>query len=202
MQENLVKTYVISKGWRIAAIAAFFVYLSLGVFFILVPYLKPLPDTLGRTILFIILGIFFVLFSPYILVLAFKYRFEVYTNKICSVGIFGIKELKLEDILGYRCSRIENGNIFYFVSDKSKRMVRTFLGFENLNEFKEWVEANFKNLTSNEVEKEMAEALSDENLGATEEQRKGNLKKRKRWIGFLFFSVLSFFLGILTSATI
>lgn len=192
MEEKLVKTYVISKGWRIAAIVAFFIYLSTGVFFILVPYLKPFPDTIGRTIFFIVLGSIFIFAFSYTLILAFKFRFEVWTNKICSIGIFRNKQIRMEDIGGYRCSGVGNGNMLDFVSGNSKRILRIFLGFENLNDFKQWLEVNFKNLTSIELAKEMTEAFSDESLGTTDEERKRNLKKRKGRIGLLLLLVLGF----------
>jgi hypothetical protein len=194
MPGDFVKTYLVSKGWRIAAVVASLVYIPFGFILFWLPFRGAYPAPLSVTILCFILGTVFIFSFLYLLVNSFKYRFEIWDDKIRSIGLLGVKEMRLDEIAGYECIQKANGGRISFVSEKTKGKVRVMMMFESSNEFKQWLEDNFKDLTAIEAAREMKVVLSNEKLGTNEEQRKESLQKIKRWAGLfgVLFSVFAY----------
>ncbi len=177
MLENPNKTYVIAKGWRIAAVAVWFVYGGLGAFLMWKVNQNADADMASQVIGYL-MGSTLVIFFTGLLINAFFYRFEIGDGSIRSVDFWRTREMRLADIKGYQYSPKRNGTLI-FLSESQKIQVMMF--FENPKDFQQWLEANLKNLSISPSHQDMAAALSDERLGTSEEARRAQIDRARKW---------------------
>src|SRR5580692_6897902 len=166
MQGHLVKSYAISKGWKAFLVVVGVLMFPLALFCALDPLvLDPMPNTPARTWLLVGLGIGLFFLGIYLLVSTFKSRFEVWSDRIRDVGVFGAREIALEDLAGYRTADTQGGTIITFFSNSGGKSIRTSPVFDDQSGFSKWIDENVTNLDKVEAERVMEEAKKDEALG-------------------------------------
>src|SRR5258708_24097680 len=177
MRENFNKSYVFSKGNRIAlcCIAGFFIVG--GIFGIVVPYFDDHIGQFSKKVFCGIFGTAMLLGGFYGLVFLLKFKIEVETDRIFVTGAFGTKEIMLSEIDGYK---VNPGSYLYLYSG-NKKIITILLGLANQEDLLNRAEQKFINLDKAEDEEELKGILSDENLGSNEAERKGKLKRAKKF---------------------
>lgn len=135
-----------------------------------------------------------IVFSLNLVVTAFKYRFEVWTDKIRMVGSWGTKELTLSEIAGYKATRGKNGRAVFFISNRRRRKFRVFSMFGDDSGFDQWVESSFRLLNDDQIENEWSEIKHKEDLEKLEKLRE--FKSPIWWL--IFLSWLVSFWGFLS----
>jgi len=194
MPEGPIKTYAISKNWRLARVGGGIFLIMTGLFFYSAPFWDHFYNPLSGALLFSALGSIANLFGTYLIANSYKYRFEVWPDRIRSIGLLGARELEIPQIDGFRIPRNQRGGggIVFFISRRAKKSIRVFQMLEEEDAFRKWLETQFKNLDEVEAQKELGEAMADERLGTSADQRAQNLARVKKAMGILVLLVFLF----------
>lgn len=183
--------YRVSKGWKIffffltpplmalmgwGAFMPFFEHRSHGIIFVV-------------SCLVMCLGVFFLL--AYSLIEISKARLEILPDRIRDVGVFTKRELRYDEIEGFKILPTQYTRILVFVPKSSKKKrIKVALILERQNELLKWIEEKYPNLDTLAYNKELETILHDESLGHSKEERARVLDRARKWARFLnIFSI-------------
>ncbi len=146
----------------------------------------------------------------YGLIETIKWKFVIDSDKVYAAGAFSRKQLRFDEIKGYRI----DDNYIYIessIAGKKKISISTYLG--KTDEIVEWLSSYYPDLDLLHAEQEEQEILGNEELGWTIEQREEKLYKARKtakvlnWAGGLigawtFFWPDPYELAIMASITV
>jgi hypothetical protein len=147
MTENKPIVYTISKAYKIAAsiiVPIFIILFGLMAFY---PLFSKISEDLFVTIFTAVVGFLGFIGFPIFLVNIFKRRIEIYYNLICDINLFTRKELKFNEIIGYRIVKYKQSEIIELIPGNPEHKKFSFASNLNDNEgFRKWVDAKFKRI--------------------------------------------------------
>lgn len=179
MEDQPIQTYSAPTGVRIAVSTVAILGLGLGLFILGFPFFgEMVHKPIQLRFLLLAFGLALPGACFYLLLSLFKSRFEIWPNKIRQVGVWREKEMRFEDIQGFRVMRTRNANDVVFVP-KEPGIQITFSGLSGQKEIKEWAGKKFKNLDLEDKDTQMRAVLQDDRLGSNEAERKEALRKAR-----------------------
>lgn len=184
--------YKIAKGWAIfiwifaPGLIALFGFMGIS------PYLD---DDIDLTLVLILtpFSIGLILLMVLGLVDTVKSRLIIEKDKIISISVFKTKRLDFSDIQGFK----RDQNYLYFIpksTDLKKIKVSSYCG-----KFKEliiWSESQFNNLDIEEIAKETADIMENEEYGRNIDEREYRFRQAKRLTKIL--NITSLIIGLST----
>lgn len=118
-----------------------------------------------------------VLCGVYSIFEAIKGKFVIDTNRVYLESAFGIRELSLSEIKGYR---IHKAFIFIEPVLKNKKTLRISRYFFDDNDIVGWLSFNYSDLSRLEKKKQRKLFLTDSSFGSTKKERLSYLKRAKK----------------------
>ena len=167
----MVEEYKVSIGTKLLY--------SLGTcgMFVFFLWLSTVATTKGIIPSIIFAASFFCL-SILVLISIFRRKVVVSENDIKCVFIFSKRKMEFADIKG---ARVESKAIIIeSLQEGIKPMVITnYVDLKNCDELRGWVQNNFKDLNTIDLENEHQQLLNNTRLGTTEDERLEKLKRAK-----------------------
>ncbi|HBS12019.1 MAG TPA: hypothetical protein DEO36_05660, partial [Flavobacteriaceae bacterium] len=135
----------------------------------------------------------------------YKQKIIISNNTIISKGLFKDKELKFNEIKGYKRlywfnrPLIQSHIVIQPISDL-KDTIKIDLSYQNINELTDWIEYKFENLDSLKEQTDKENLLQDSRFGSTTTERQLKISQSKKIANTLnFVGFLAPLLLILTS---
>lgn len=179
-----VRVYRTAWGYRLLVVVASLVVLALGVSLLVLAFPADRLRRIDVTTMCLIAGAGSVIIAclVYALLSTFRQRLEIYSDRVRYVRLLGVEEIQIDAVRGFRVIATENENAFHLLpKDPTVKAVKIALTIEDKAGFIEWANRSLINLDETEFQEEMRTALSDGELGGTEEERASLLKRAKRW---------------------
>ena len=108
-------------------------------------------------------------------------KLYVYSDRLRFKEVIGEKEIALADIEGFRIRPNRDG--FYLIpKDASRKKLPIPSNLERMDELGTWMESKFKNLDVLDFQAEEEKILTNEELGATPDERQEKLARARRFI--------------------
>ncbi|WP_276483463.1 hypothetical protein [Paraflavitalea pollutisoli] len=171
-----MKEYKLSKGWTIFMYVAATVMIALFGWLLVIPF----QDSGAQAKL----GWFLVPLSLVMIAVmvggmwdAYKRRFIIQADRLTSVGIFSTRELRLEEIKGYR---VKDKYIAVEPSVPGKKQLRVSEYLGGYHEIQSWLSERYADLDAVAVQEQEQVMLEDERLGVTKEERAAKLLKARK----------------------
>lgn len=176
MKLTRMKEYKIAKGWAI------FIYLFAPLLIGLFGWLLILPFQSGdfspnASWIFIPISIAMIAFMIFGVMDAYKGRFIIQEDGIKSISIFSNRELKYDEIKGFK---VNDQYIFVESRDVRKKRIKISKYLSGYNEILHWFSKSYPDLDLQNAIEEEQEILHDESIGWTKEVREAKLMKARK----------------------
>lgn len=178
-----VSAYRFTKGLRIFFLVGIPPSILLFLYLMVLPFIEGDSETMGIDIFLSIISVGMTGFLVYLLIAIFKWRIEIFPDRIREVSLFTKKEMMFDNVMGIKVLPTNSGlsNIeFVPKHQESKKKFQIPLTMERVNEFCEWLDATFINLTQEELGREFEAISKNEDMGIDGEERLGKLEKAGR----------------------
>lgn len=119
-----------------------------------------------------------ILLFVYIWVLTFIWRLEIHPDKIRDAGLFKTKEIRIDDVKGFRVH--QGSQLYIYPQSSNTKKIGASLYIERKSELLEWLDENFKNLDFEDYKEEVEQVLHNPKLGDNENDRLEALEKTKK----------------------
>ncbi|WP_187263613.1 hypothetical protein [Pontibacter beigongshangensis] len=186
-----MREFKTAKGWAILIYATAPLLIGLFTWLLVEPFVHENADgALTNAYWFLApLSIGMIGLMGYGLIETKKWKFVIDSDKIYAAGTFSRRQLRFDEIKGYR---IDDNYISIEpnVAGKKKINISTYLG--KTDEIVEWLSSYYPDLDLLHAEQEEQEILENEELGWTIEQREEKLLRARKtakvlnWVGGLF----------------
>ncbi|MFT3823595.1 MAG: hypothetical protein QM731_06720 [Chitinophagaceae bacterium] len=173
--------YKLANGWAIFVYIGTPLVIGLFSWLFLMPFIDSTVDAKASWILGAVSACMIGV-AVIGLLEAIKGRFVIATDKIVSIGVFSVKELKFNEIKGYRVS---DKHIFIESLDAGKRKIKVSTYFGKSGEIIDWLATHYRDLDISQADQEKEEILDNEAFGMTTELREQKLAKAIKTARFL-----------------
>jgi len=172
--------YPLTRGWR------FFLHLCAlgGLALVILPtlaWLKKAPDWTPWQITGVLAALAVSSLLGAWAARIKRYRIEIFADRIRYCAAWSSRELRLEDIAGYRILTTQyTPTLLIIPVSKRRKKISTALCYERKGEMLGWIAGHITDLDQQAVDDELAEIITDTSFGSTEEERIGRLAFAKK----------------------
>lgn len=180
--------YRTSKGWRL--------FFGLGIppiivlfgYMMLIPFFEGRANEIAYVAVCLVFGGGFAFLMLYGMITMLKWRIEVFPDRFREISLFKTREILIDDVTGFKIIPTQYFVSLQFIMKNPKtKKIKIGLMMERKQEFAEWVDATFLNLTAQETQAEINNIAQNSELGMNEEQRLDVLKRAQKWAKFINF---------------
>jgi hypothetical protein len=126
-----------------------------------------------------------------------RYRLEISPDFIRQHGARNARELRTQDIMGFRILSGKSPRLVFIPKDKSHKKLALSFIYERKAELLEWAAAHLVDLDKVDYDVDLEEIKSNPALGATEEERLARQASAKKWTAVLsIVSIASMFWAV------
>ena len=180
-----VQVYRMSVFLKIVLAVVALIVIVLFSFFLLEQYL-PVSSTDKMNTFNQIFCLISVSLGFALLFAVFKYKIEVYPDKMKKVSLLGNTELPINKIQGFRTISNRGSETFVmYPKDSGVKKISIGEMMERKEDLKKWIRQSLTDLDAADYQEEMNNVLHDKVLGDTEEQRLLLLQRAKKATMFL-----------------
>lgn len=193
-----MKEYKIAKGWAILIYVTAPLLIGLFGWLLIMPFIPGADDGISPTAYWFLapISLGMIVFMIVGLIDTVKGKLVVDYDKVHTVSAFSNRQLRLDEIRGYRVA--ENYN-FNEPNIESKKRIKVSTYLSRTDEIVGWLASSYPDLDLLNAEQEEQEILGNEELGWSVEQREEKLQKARKtaktlnWIGGLVGAWTLFF---------
>lgn len=173
--------YFLSVGWKLVICLLAAAMISLGVWFTFLPFMEDSIEWWFFVIAWS-MGLAMVALTTYALIDTFKSKLILLEDRIQKIDVFNVKELKMEEIKGYK--RSQRG-IHIVPMDPGLPTIGISLFYKKADELESWLERHYPDLDELAIKNEEQEILLKKEFGRNVEERNQNLQRAKKLAKFL-----------------
>lgn len=174
-----MREFKLAKGWKIFIWIFSPLLIGLFVWLLIMPLVPGFENELSKNSLWFLIPIclLFIVFFVFGLLEVSKGKFVIDVDRIYSVSVLSTRELKFNEISGYR---VNDKYILVEPNVEGKKRIKISTYFANTAEICEWLAENYPDLDIQAGEEERQEILTSDDYGFTREEREQKLVAAQR----------------------